>query len=170
MTRRSDTAKRNRKIKNYAIAGYTRGQIASMVHMHVNSVAAILRSFVMRGELMEVDNSSPRIYYDPRECAIEQTVDPDEENDGCVENIHDATEKGFCNSLPEEGLPLGWVNIHLTGSLVSMKVRKVGEFGNVNIPDSRKQGYWDDELPAGKGMRLRHFHIGLFGQKKISKV
>ena len=51
-----------------------------------------------------------------------------------------------------------------------MKVRKVGEFGNVNIPDSRKQGYWDDELPAGKGMRLRHFHIELFGQKKIGSV
>lgn len=170
MTRRSDTAKRNRKIKNYAIAGYTRGQIASLVHMHVNSVTAILRSFVVRGELMEVANSSPRVYYDPRECAIEQTVGSDDENDGCVENIHDAAEKGFCNSLPKEGLPLGWVNIHLTGSLISMKIRKTGEFGSVRIPDSDKQGYWDDELPAGKGMRLRHFHIELFGQKKIGAV
>lgn len=170
MTRRTDIIKRNRKIKNYAIAGYTRGQIAKLVHLHVNSVAEILRSFVVRGELMEVPNSSPRIYYDPRECAIGQTVDSDEQNDGYVENIHDATEKGFLNSLPKEGLPLGWVNIHLTGSMVSMKIRKTGEFTGVGIPDSKKQGYWDDELPAGKGMRLRHFHIELFGQKKIGAV
>ena len=170
MTSKRDTAKRNRRIRNLAIQGYSRGQIANLVHMHVNSVAAILRSFVVRGELMEVANSSPRIYYDPRECAIEQTVDSDDENDGCVENIRDATEKGFCNSLPKEGLPLGWVNIHLTGSLVSMKIRRTGEFGSVRIPDSNIQGYWDDELPAGKGMRLRHFHIGLFGQKKIGAV
>jgi hypothetical protein len=51
-----------------------------------------------------------------------------------------------------------------------MKIRKTGEFGSVRIPDSDKQGYWDDELPAGKGMRLRHFHIELFGQKKIGAV
>lgn len=101
MTRRADIVKRNRRIKNYAIAGYTRGQIAKLVHLHVNSVAEILRSFVVRGKLMEVPNSSPRIYYDPRECAIEQTVDSDEQNDVYVENIHDATEKGFLNSLPE---------------------------------------------------------------------
>ena len=170
MTRRSDTAKRNRKIRNLAIQGYTRGQIANLVHMHVNSVTAILRSFVIRGELMEVANSSPRIYYDPRECAIERTVGSEDENDGCVENIRDASEKGFMNSLPKEGLPLGWVNIHLTGSLVSMKVRKTGEFSGVKIPGSDRQGYWDDELPAGKGMRLRHFHIDLFGQKKIGAV
>ena len=170
MTRKTDTVKRNRKIKNYAIAGYTRGQIAKLVHLHVNSVAEILRSFVVRGELMEVSNSSPRIYYDPRVCAIERTVNPDDENDGCVENIHDAYEKGFLNSLPKEGLPLGWVNIHLTGSLISMKVRKVGEFSGVRIPDSKKQGYWDDEAPAGKGMHLRHFHIELFGQKRIGAI
>ncbi len=170
MTRRTDIIKRNRKIKNYAIAGYTRGQIAKLVHLHVNSVAETLRSFVVRGELMEVPNSSPRIYYDPRECAIEQTVDSDEQNDGYVENIHDATEKGFLNSLPKEGLPLGWVNIHLTGSMVSMKIRKTGEFTGVGIPDSKKQGYWDDEIPAGKGMHLRYFHIEIFGQKKIGAV
>ena len=74
MTSKRDTAKRNRRIRNLAIQGYSRGQIANLVHMHVNSVTAILRSFVVRGELMEVANSSPRIYYDPRECAIEQTV------------------------------------------------------------------------------------------------
>ena len=107
MTRRSDTAKRNRKIKNYAIAGYTRGQIASMVHMHVNSVAAILRSFVMRGELMEVDNSSPRIYYDPRECAIEQTVDPDEENDGCVETSMMLPKKASAIRCRRKAFPWG---------------------------------------------------------------
>lgn len=49
MTLRADIVKRNRRIKNYAIAGYTRGQIAKLVHLYVNFVAEILRSFVVRG-------------------------------------------------------------------------------------------------------------------------
>lgn len=170
MTSRPEITKRNRKIRNLAIQGYTRGQIAKIVHLHPNTVAAILTAFVNRHELLEVQGSSPRFYYDPRACAIDGTVDPDDKNDGCVENIEEAYEKGFMNSLPKEGLPRGWVNIHLTGTAVSMKVRKAGAYGNVKVPDSNIEGWWDDEGPGGKGMRLRHFHIQLFGQRKIGAV
>lgn len=52
--------KRNEKIRKLAAEGYTRQQIARIVNMHPNSVASILRSYIVREELMEVSNSNPR--------------------------------------------------------------------------------------------------------------
>ena len=44
--------KRNEKIRKLAAEGYTRQQIARIVNMHPNSVASILRSYIVREELM----------------------------------------------------------------------------------------------------------------------
>ena len=110
--------KRNEKIRKLAAEGYTRQQIARIVNMHPNSVASILRSYIVREELMEVPNSNPRVYYDPHVRAMGDVGAKTDKNDGSVENIAVLVERGFSDTLPRGGLPNGWVNMHISGIAV----------------------------------------------------
>ena len=163
--------KRNEKIRRLAVEGYTRQQTGRIVHLHPNSVASILRAYIVRGELMEVPNTNPRVYYDPHVRAIEEDVEKTRENGGCVENIALIVSRGYSDCMPEGGLPPGWVNMHLTGMAISMKVRKVGTFDDIPSPGVGYCGYWDRPKAAGKGMTLRHCHLPhIFRQRKVGAV
>jgi len=163
--------KRNEKIRKLAAEGYTRQQIARIVNMHPNSVASILRSYIVREELMEVPNSNPRVYYDPHVRAMGDVGAKTDENDGSVENIAVLVERGFSDTLPRGGLPNGWVNMHISGIAVSMKIRKKGTFDDVPAPGEGYCGYWDKPKAAGKGMTLHHCHLPyIFRQRKVGAV
>lgn len=171
MIPRKERTRRNERIRSLAAEGYTRQQIARIVRMHPNSVASILRSYITRGELMEVANSNPRVYYDPHVRAIGCDVDGTNENGGSVENFAALVERGFADYVPAGGLPQTWVNIHISGIAVSMKVRTTGSFDDVPSPGGGYCGYWDRPKAAGKGMTLYHCHLpNIFRQKKVGAV
>ena len=171
MTPNAGRTKRNEKIRELAAEGYTRPQIARIVKLHPNTVGSVLRAYIARGELMVVADSNPKVYYDPHVHAIGADVQESNENGGNVENIATLVSRGWAESRPRGGLPKGWVNMHISGMAITMKIRKTGSFEDVPSPGKGYCGYWDPPKSAGKGMTLHHCHLPyIFLQRKVGAV
>lgn len=160
MTARALKTKRNAHIRDLAAKGYTRKQIARVVNIHPNTVKSILDAFVAEGELQEIPNTSPRIYIDPHARSIKDLSD----NDGYVE----IDDRGWADSLsdfPDGKLPLGWVNLHFSGSGITAEVEAVGTYADVPAPNIGYCGYWEKSKSGGKGLTSRRCCLSLFKQR-----
>ena len=135
MTVRNRRTKRDAKIKQYLLGGYTLASIAKFTKISPTRVGQIRNLLLESGELVEIPHTNPRAYVDPHAHALGSEL---LENDGGVE-MNGLTRDGsqvrdvshIRDSLPPNGrLPMGMVNAHISGR-ISMTVRKKGDFKDI---------------------------------------
>ncbi len=168
MTVRNRRTKRDAKIKQYLLGGYTLASIAKFTKISPTRVGQIRNLLLESGELVEIPHTNPRVYADPHAHALGSEL---LENDGGVE-MNGLTRDGsqvrdvshIRDSLPPNGrLPMGMVNAHISGR-ISMTVRKKGDFKDIQGTNGLYMGYWETESSGGRGKIHRRGHLRLFRQ------
>ena len=166
MTVRNRRTKRDAKIKQYLLGGYTLASIAKFTKISPTRVGQIRNLLLESGELVEIPHTNPRAYVDPHAHALGSEL---LENDGGVE-MNGLTRDGsqvrdvshIRDSLPPNGrLPMGMVNAHISGR-ISMTVRKKGDFKDIQGTNGLYMGYWETESSGGRGKIHRRGHLRLF--------
>lgn len=82
MTVRNRRTKRDAKIKQYLLGGYTLASIAKFTKISPTRVGQIRNLLLESGELVEIPHTNPRAYADPHAHALGSEL---LENDGGVE-------------------------------------------------------------------------------------